>query len=182
MFDCLFVRVYLFCQHSKVNYSDCLFGDTVCLFVSSFLLIYINLLSSIHMYSLSILPRETIWTNRQIMFKYIVVLSIAFVGIAIALLGIGRKQSAGATGTLMCDSSPAANVLVKLYDNNGRFIFIIICIVIVSAIGLDGFMGQTRTDSQGHFQVSGYQTDITTLDPKLNIYHDCHNSLVCFPL
>lgn len=49
----------------------------------------------------------------------VVVFAVAFVGITIALLGIGRKQSAGATGTLMCDNSPAVNVLVKLYDNNG---------------------------------------------------------------
>jgi hypothetical protein len=32
--------------------------------------------------------------------------------------GIGRTQSAGAEGILLCEGKPAANVLVKLYDDD----------------------------------------------------------------
>ena len=51
------------------------------------------------------------------MLKYYLFLSI--VGSTFALFGIGQKQSAGAQGQLFCDNAPAANVLVKLFDNNG---------------------------------------------------------------
>lgn len=31
---------------------------------------------------------------------------------------VGRTQSAGVEGTLLCDGKPLANVLVKLYDED----------------------------------------------------------------
>ena len=40
-------------------------------------------------------------------------------------------------------------------------------------------MAEMMTDSNGHFVLHGYEDETTTIDPKLNIYHDCDDSLPC---
>ncbi|MGH4034147.1 transthyretin-like family protein [Actinomycetota bacterium Odt1-20B] len=77
-------------------------------------------------------------------------------------LPIGRTQSAGVEGVLMCEGEPAAGVMVKLYDDDG-------------GIDPDDLMAETRTDSRGHFQLQGYTHEITTIEPNVNIYHDCND-------
>lgn len=44
-------------------------------------------------------------------------------------------------------------------------------------IGLDfdDFMGETITDSRGYFEVSGSNAEVSPIDPKINIYHDCED-------
>ncbi|KAI6177080.1 Transthyretin-like protein 5 [Aphelenchoides bicaudatus] len=79
-------------------------------------------------------------------------------------LSLGRKQSAGARGVLTCNGKPERNVLVKLYDDD-------------RGIDADDFMGETKTDSDGHFEVSGHSSEFSTIDPKINIYHDCEDGL-----
>lgn len=38
-----------------------------------------------------------------------------------------------------------------------------------------------KTDSKGHFKLEGSSRELTTIDPKFNIYHDCNDgSTVCF--
>lgn len=34
-------------------------------------------------------------------------------------------------------------------------------------------MAEGVTDNNGYFQLQGYKTEISTIDPKLNIYHKC---------
>ena len=34
-------------------------------------------------------------------------------------------------------------------------------------------MGETKSDDEGKFLVSGNETEITQIDPKVNIYHNC---------
>lgn len=36
-------------------------------------------------------------------------------------------------------------------------------------------MGETTTDSQGRFELSGSNAEVSTIDPKINIYHDCED-------
>ena len=36
-------------------------------------------------------------------------------------------------------------------------------------------MDEGVTDSQGRFLLRGHETEITTIDPKLNVYHDCND-------
>ncbi|VDN44392.1 unnamed protein product [Gongylonema pulchrum] len=36
-------------------------------------------------------------------------------------------------------------------------------------------MGETITDSQGYFELSGHNAEMTPIDPKINIYHDCND-------
>lgn len=35
-------------------------------------------------------------------------------------------------------------------------------------------MEEGRTDSNGQFRLSGSKREITTIDPKLNVYHKCN--------
>uniref|UniRef100_A0A914I9Q6 Uncharacterized protein n=1 Tax=Globodera rostochiensis TaxID=31243 RepID=A0A914I9Q6_GLORO len=79
-----------------------------------------------------------------------------------AAVGFGRKQSAGAEGTLTCGGQPEVGVKVKLYDDD-------------RGVDTDDFMGETITDSKGHFRLEGFTHEFTSIDPKINIYHDCHD-------
>ncbi|VDO38319.1 unnamed protein product [Brugia timori] len=89
-----------------------------------------------------------------------------FPGIFGALGGlIGRTQSAGIEGTLMCDGKPLGGVLIKLYDDD-------------RGTDTDDLMAKGRTDSKGHFRISGYTNEVSTIDPKLNIYHDCNDNWI----
>uniref|UniRef100_A0A7E4WDF0 Transthyretin-like family protein n=1 Tax=Panagrellus redivivus TaxID=6233 RepID=A0A7E4WDF0_PANRE len=82
---------------------------------------------------------------------------------AIGTALIGRTQSAGARGVLTCNGRPLRNVLVKLYDEDDG--------------GIDDLMAKTKTDANGHFELSGSEDEFTPIDPKINIYHDCNDGV-----
>ncbi|KAK6035949.1 Transthyretin-like family protein [Cooperia oncophora] len=83
-----------------------------------------------------------------------------------ALLGfLGREQSVAVTGRLICEGRPAYDVKVKLYDKE---------------VVLDSKLGQTRTNRNGEFRVSGHKREFSTIDPKVNIYHKCNYRGVSF--
>uniref|UniRef100_A0A914EMR4 Uncharacterized protein n=1 Tax=Acrobeloides nanus TaxID=290746 RepID=A0A914EMR4_9BILA len=77
-----------------------------------------------------------------------------------ALLGIGSLQAVDVQGSLTCDGRPANDVLVKLYD--------------VNTLMPDNLLGETKSDLSGKFRINGDIHDITTMDPKVNIYTNCH--------
>ncbi|GMT21307.1 hypothetical protein PFISCL1PPCAC_12604, partial [Pristionchus fissidentatus] len=79
---------------------------------------------------------------------------------------IGFTQSSAVKGVLMCNDKPAKNVKVKLYDDD-------------TGPDLDDLMDSGKTDSDGHFSLSGHVDEFTTIDPKINIYHDCDDWLPC---
>ncbi|KAK0408747.1 hypothetical protein QR680_004133 [Steinernema hermaphroditum] len=83
---------------------------------------------------------------------------------AIYALGVGRTQSAGVRGTLMCNDRPAAHVKVKLYDDD-------------RGIDADDLMAEGKSDSQGKFELKGHTSEFTPIDPKLNVYHDCNDGV-----
>ncbi|KAF1751031.1 hypothetical protein GCK72_017583 [Caenorhabditis remanei] len=82
-----------------------------------------------------------------------------------ALLGMGRKQSVAVTGRLTCNGLPAKDVKIKLYEKEKI---------------KDVKMDETRTDVNGEFKVSGYKTEITNIDPQVNIYHKCNYNGLCY--
>ncbi|KAK6045752.1 Transthyretin-like family protein [Cooperia oncophora] len=83
-----------------------------------------------------------------------------------ALLGfLGREQSVAVTGRLICEGRPAYDVKVKLYDKE---------------VVLDSKLGQTRTNRNGEFRVSGHKREFSTIDPKVNIYHKCNYRGFCY--
>ncbi|MFH4980316.1 hypothetical protein AB6A40_007025 [Gnathostoma spinigerum] len=48
-------------------------------------------------------------------------------------------------------------------------------LLIVIMFGIDDFMAEGRTDENGQFKLSGIEYEISTIEPKLNIYHDCND-------
>ncbi|VDK47312.1 unnamed protein product [Anisakis simplex] len=93
-----------------------------------------------------------------------VILLIALIPAAMSAFGglVGRTQSSGVRGILTCNGKPAADVLVKLYDDDRGMDF-------------DDLMAEGKTDSHGRFEISGHIAEMTPIDPKLNIYHDCED-------
>ncbi|KAK6048664.1 Transthyretin-like family protein, partial [Cooperia oncophora] len=72
-----------------------------------------------------------------------------------------RTQSVAVKGRLMCGSQPAANVRVKLLDEDQG--------------DPDDVMDQMDTQSDGHFSLSGSASELTPIDPEVRIYHDCND-------
>ncbi|CAD5205826.1 unnamed protein product [Bursaphelenchus okinawaensis] len=90
--------------------------------------------------------------------KIIIILSVT---LAVATAGlIGSSQSSGAKGKLTCHGKPLSDVLIKLYDDD-------------RGLDADDFMGKTTSDKDGYFELQGYSDEISSIDPKINIYHDC---------
>ncbi|KAK6048215.1 Transthyretin-like family protein [Cooperia oncophora] len=90
--------------------------------------------------------------------KLLVLLSFANLAHA-----IGHTQSTSVEGVLMCEDKPAQSVLVKLYEHD--------------TVTPDEFMDSAETDNQGKFKVSGHADEVTTIEPKINIYHDCDDGI-----
>uniref|UniRef100_A0A0K0DNH5 Transthyretin-like family protein n=1 Tax=Angiostrongylus cantonensis TaxID=6313 RepID=A0A0K0DNH5_ANGCA len=79
---------------------------------------------------------------------------------------IGRTQSVGVRGVLICNDKPAVDVEVKLYDED--------------KLTPDELMAVGRTDGRGQFEIKGHADEFTSIEPKLNIYHDCDDGIkVC---
>ncbi|KAK5978119.1 TransThyretin family domain [Trichostrongylus colubriformis] len=83
-----------------------------------------------------------------------------------ALLGIiGRTQSVAVQGKLTCNGEPAKNVRVKLYEKEAL---------------LDVKLDEGKTNQNGEFSLSGSKTEISNIDPKVNIYHRCNYDGPCW--
>ncbi|VDO08666.1 unnamed protein product [Haemonchus placei] len=92
---------------------------------------------------------------------------LCFMPIAAAL---GRTQAVGVKGILICNDKPAADVEVKLYDEDKRKKG-------VHLVSPDELMAAGKTDSRGHFEISGHADEFTSIEPKFNIYHDCNDGI-----
>ncbi|PAV76288.1 hypothetical protein WR25_16949 [Diploscapter pachys] len=68
-------------------------------------------------------------------------LLLALASVATGL--IGRTQSAGVRGVLMCDGRPAAGVTVKLWDDD-------------RGIDADDLLAAGKTNSMGQFELKGH--------------------------
>lgn len=42
----------------------------------------------------------------------------------------------------------------------------------------DELMAAGKTDSRGHFEIKGHAEEFTSIEPKLNIYHDCDDGIM----
>uniref|UniRef100_A0A914V2L6 Uncharacterized protein n=1 Tax=Plectus sambesii TaxID=2011161 RepID=A0A914V2L6_9BILA len=93
------------------------------------------------------------------------VISILLLG-CVSFCAAFRLQSVGVRGTLMCGNRPLANTRVKLWDED-------------DGVDPDDELDSTLTDSEGRFELSGSTREMTPIDPKLKIYHDCNNHLPC---
>ena len=105
---------------------------------------------------------------------------LAFIPPSFSLFNyFGGTQSVAVTGWLTCNRSPASGVKVKLYDVNTCWFGIyekIKCITVY----LDHFLGEQLSNSTGGFYVQGSENSVTTIAPKLNIYHKCNYNGVSY--
>ncbi|CAD5216493.1 unnamed protein product [Bursaphelenchus okinawaensis] len=95
------------------------------------------------------------------------ILSICIVSLLICEsfgLSLGREQSSGTKGILTCNGKPLAGVRVKLFDDD-------------RGIDSDDLLDDSKTNEKGEFNLSGSTSEITTIDPKINIYHDCEDGI-----
>ncbi|EGT53030.1 CBN-TTR-59 protein [Caenorhabditis brenneri] len=74
-------------------------------------------------------------------------------------------QSVAVTGKLTCNGEPAAHVRVKLYEKEAT---------------LDVLLSEGTTDENGEFKLQGHKVEVSTIDPKLNIYHKCNYKGICY--
>ncbi|CAD6193116.1 unnamed protein product [Caenorhabditis auriculariae] len=97
-----------------------------------------------------------------------ILLSAAFVAVLLAVdipeQHTGR-QNYKVSGTLMCGSEPAKNVRVKLVDDD-------------FGPDPDDELDAGYTNENGYFELSGFTTEMTTIDPHLKVYHDCNDGIV----
>ncbi|CAI5452948.1 unnamed protein product [Caenorhabditis angaria] len=87
--------------------------------------------------------------------KYLILL-IALFGIIDAM----RDQSIAVKGRLVCGAKPAANVRIKLWEED-------------SGPDPDDLLEAGYTDANGEFQLSGGEAELTPIDPIFKVYHDC---------
>ncbi|CAJ0942212.1 unnamed protein product, partial [Mesorhabditis belari] len=88
---------------------------------------------------------------------------LCFFSMAFCLMGVGRQQSVGVRGKLQCNGRPYTGALIKLYDKD--------------TLGKDDRLGSVKTGHDGTYQLSGNAREITNIDPKINIYHDCNDGM-----
>ncbi|CAL2050496.1 unnamed protein product [Caenorhabditis brenneri] len=95
----------------------------------------------------------------------IVVFATISCGSALLFGLIGTEQSVAVTGKLTCNGEPAAHVRVKLYEKEAT---------------LDVLLSEGTTDENGEFKLQGHKVEVSTIDPKLNIYHKCNYKGICY--
>ena len=83
-----------------------------------------------------------------------------------AVTAIGFTQSTAVEGILMCEEKPASGVLVKLFEHD--------------KLTPDELMDSAKTDDDGKFHLSGTADEISSIEPKLVIFHDCNDFLKVF--
>ncbi|CAL2038090.1 unnamed protein product [Caenorhabditis brenneri] len=71
---------------------------------------------------------------------------------------VGFSQSVAVKGRLICNDAPAKDVRVKMYDKD---------------ILVDTKLDDATTDANGEFHLTGGDSEISSIDPRVNIYHDC---------
>ncbi|KRZ10433.1 Transthyretin-like protein 46 [Trichinella zimbabwensis] len=69
-------------------------------------------------------------------------------------------------GTVFCASSPATNLMVKIYDKPVDF------------ETLPKELNRTTTDSSGYFTLKATIDDNIPLEPFVNIWHNCFESVM----
>ncbi|KRY38126.1 Transthyretin-like protein 46 [Trichinella spiralis] len=69
-------------------------------------------------------------------------------------------------GIVFCASSPATNLMVKIYDKP------------IDSESLPNELNRTTTDSSGYFTLEATTDDDTPLEPFVNIWHNCFESVM----
>jgi len=92
-------------------------------------------------------------------------LLLAAVGLSLVSFGESmRKQSVAVRGRLHCGAKPSNGTKVKLMEKD-------------TGLDPDDQLDEGYTDANGEFQLQGDETELTTIDPELKIYHDCNKGI-----
>ncbi|PAV83888.1 hypothetical protein WR25_14479 [Diploscapter pachys] len=75
-----------------------------------------------------------------------------------------RQQAIAVKGTLLCGNRPASGVEVKIFDED-------------DGPDLDDLLDEGFTNADGTFMLKGSESELTDIDPKFKIYHDCDDSI-----
>ncbi|EFO83070.1 CRE-TTR-30 protein [Caenorhabditis remanei] len=94
----------------------------------------------------------------------ILLISFLIVSCYSITIELGNLQSVAVNGTLLCNDKPANNIKVKLYEEEAI---------------LDVLLDERFTSEDGTFEMAGSKSEVTTIDPKLNIYHKCNYDGIC---
>ncbi|VDN54459.1 unnamed protein product [Dracunculus medinensis] len=73
-------------------------------------------------------------------------------------------QSIAVKGKLLCGEAPAANVRIKLWDED-------------DGPDPDDLLDQGYTSATGEFKLEGGTSELTSIDPVFKIYHDCDDGI-----
>ncbi|CAJ0605729.1 unnamed protein product [Cylicocyclus nassatus] len=103
----------------------------------------------------SLLSRQSVFLTAGRMLPLMI---LSFAGYSLAFLNLGSIQSVAVTGRLFCNGVPDTDVKVKLYDKE---------------ITIDDLMDEGKTNETGGFLLHGSKKEVTSIDPKLYIYHSC---------
>ncbi|CAI2354763.1 unnamed protein product [Caenorhabditis sp. 36 PRJEB53466] len=76
-----------------------------------------------------------------------------------------RDQSIAVKGRLVCGDKPAANVRIKLWEED-------------SGPDPDDLLEAGYTDANGEFALSGGEAELTPIDPIFKVYHDCDDKFI----
>jgi len=94
-------------------------------------------------------------------FLLLALFAVGYLGTSSAFL-YQVKQYVTAKGRLLCGTTPVANVLVKLVDED-------------RGPDRDDEMARVRTNANGEFHLNGSASEVGNIDPFLKIYHDCND-------
>ncbi|PAV61779.1 hypothetical protein WR25_22392 [Diploscapter pachys] len=95
----------------------------------------------------------------------LLVVAFALIPLASSIPFLGTEQAVSVRGKLLCNGEPANNVKVKLYERE---------------IVLDKLLSEKFSDGEGRFEMDGHKKEVTTIDPKVNIYHKCGYNGPCY--
>ncbi|PAV63084.1 hypothetical protein WR25_17327 [Diploscapter pachys] len=75
-----------------------------------------------------------------------------------------RQQAVAVKGTLLCGNRPASGVKVKIFDED-------------DGPDLDDLLDEGFTNADGTFMLKGSESELTDIDPKFKIYHECNDGI-----
>ncbi|CAO4384067.1 unnamed protein product [Caenorhabditis nigoni] len=93
----------------------------------------------------------------------LICLAVPLPDILPSLPQLRKVQSTAVKGKLLCDGKGYEKARLKLYE--------------IDPIK-DTLMAEGLTNAEGEFELSGNDTEWTKIDPKLNIYHNCHDEAI----
>uniref|UniRef100_A0A9J2P4I4 Transthyretin-like protein 15 n=2 Tax=Ascaris TaxID=6251 RepID=A0A9J2P4I4_ASCLU len=82
----------------------------------------------------------------------------------VVVVTYGKLQTITVKGQLACDNKSVQNVNVELRE--------------ADTLDPDDSLGSTHSDRKGHFEVSGQEDEVGSIEPYLRITHNCDGGTI----